>query len=307
MIAKSIGITLLLFVIYSVLLHSNVVKNNMQGQDQWQANTIKAQEYLYAPTVPDNVIVGSSLSCRILSDSLPGDFYNLSFGGQSIFDGLEVLMHRPQFPKRVFIEMNMVKRGGDADFIKSLFNPVMFPLRKDISALRDKNQPSVCLLQSFVPFAGEHIYDPFTSRFYNPLLKKFNFLKGSTASVASSGSGLYAQVVKEEVDDFNRVPDSIDMHLKFSKLAAELRLLKENGTTIIFFEMPMHPELDNTVQMKTIRKLFLQYFPLPGYIYLDKPDYTAYSTGDGLHLNEDAAKKYTGYFVRTASGKIPGL
>ncbi|HLZ16795.1 MAG TPA: hypothetical protein VKQ08_07135 [Cyclobacteriaceae bacterium] len=42
------------------------------SQHQWQDNLIKAQEYIYGERdTTGDIIVGSSLSCRLAMDSLP--------------------------------------------------------------------------------------------------------------------------------------------------------------------------------------------------------------------------------------------
>ena len=103
MIKKSIFVALLLFALWTAFL---MLKPNASvSQHVWQENIITTEEYLYDVDFVPNVILGSSLSERIIIDSL-SDFFSLAFGGQSIYDGLEILTQKDKLPKRVFIEIN---------------------------------------------------------------------------------------------------------------------------------------------------------------------------------------------------------
>ncbi|UEG49466.1 hypothetical protein LK994_12565 [Ferruginibacter lapsinanis] len=304
MILKSIGTTFLLLAAYSLYLHNSVADKKIEGQHQWQDNTIKAQDYLYANEVPDNIIIGSSLSCRIESELLPENFYNLSLGGQSVFDGLEILTHQQIFPKRVFVEMNMVKRAGDPSFGKSLFNPILFFLRKEVVPMREKDQPAVYALHSSITFLGEKIYDPFTRRLVNPMLNKLNFSKKEDNNASVATDNFYDDLIKKQKTEFDMPFNEVAINDRFKELKAKIALLKKQGTEIVFFEMPLHPELENTIQMKEIRKLFLQNFPADSFVYLDKPVYADYTTTDGLHLGGDNAKKFTHFFIDDVTAKV---
>ena len=69
---------------------------------QWQDNVNKAQQYVYEKS-RDTVMVGTSLSSRIIADSIPM-VTSLSFGGCSVEDGLMIILYKGYTPKFILIE-----------------------------------------------------------------------------------------------------------------------------------------------------------------------------------------------------------
>ncbi len=139
MIKKSILTFLILFVIYSVVVTTK--PSIGASQHQWQRNVIKAQKFLFNETdTIKNVIVGSSLSSRLVVDNLPG-FYNLSFDGLCIYDGLKIIRNKKALPQNVFIETNVLLRDESKDFTDALFSPILYFLTKHLIALRADKQP----------------------------------------------------------------------------------------------------------------------------------------------------------------------
>ena len=88
MIKKSI----ICFVIFAILHLCIVLFNPSVGMatHQWQDNVLKAQQFLYAEKA-DTVMVGTSLSARIIRDSIPF-VKSVSFGGCSVEDGLKIII-----------------------------------------------------------------------------------------------------------------------------------------------------------------------------------------------------------------------
>ncbi|MFZ1688597.1 MAG: hypothetical protein WAU70_14305, partial [Flavobacteriales bacterium] len=113
------------------------------GQHLQGSNRIKAEGYLYSEgEAPHDVIVGSSLAFRMVADSLKPGTYNLAVGGLSFQEGLDIITRSGRWPKRVFIETNILFRKYDEGFIKAVTNPVMFAARTQAPVLRERNQPS---------------------------------------------------------------------------------------------------------------------------------------------------------------------
>ena len=145
MINRSLLVGIVLFTIYSLVI--NLKPKLSSTQHQWQDNIAKAQNYVFNESdTLNNIIIGSSLSCRILTDSLPS-FYNLSFNGQGIFDGLKIIKNKHNLPKNIFIETNVILRKENSDFTSSLLFPISFYLRKHLLSLRADKQPISILLR----------------------------------------------------------------------------------------------------------------------------------------------------------------
>src|SRR5690606_41372033 len=124
-----------------LLLHALVVYLYPISSTQYalQGNTIKAQQFIYGGA-QENIIIGSSLSNRLVMDSLQG-MSNLSFSGMGIFDGLSILNHSDVTPRIVFIETNIMSRGENEHFTSYVNSPLLSPVKEAIPSLRDEYQP----------------------------------------------------------------------------------------------------------------------------------------------------------------------
>ena len=69
----------------------------------------------------------------------------MAFSGQSIYDGLNILLKRKRNPKNVFIEMNVVFRPENKDYAASLFSPILFYSANTFRSLRADKQPIAIL------------------------------------------------------------------------------------------------------------------------------------------------------------------
>src|SRR5690349_5473276 len=105
MIRKSIFVAIILLGIHALVARMDVLPAK---QYSFQDNIVKAQGFMYGET-EKNVVVGSSLSEKLAMDSLPG-FYNLSFVGLSIFDGLHLIVSNNKYPRNILIETNLILR-----------------------------------------------------------------------------------------------------------------------------------------------------------------------------------------------------
>ncbi len=293
MIIRSFFFTLVLLSAYAIFL-SQMENVKHIGQHQWQDNIIKAQDYIYAENQNKlNIIIGSSLSSRIVMDSLPNNFYNLSFGGQSLFDGLNIIMNAHKKPNAVFIETNFIEKAADVKFGEGLFMPVVSILKGKINFLQEKNQPLSFVGNFISPIVGRNVLDPFAGKYFNRLI---NIVKPKKVNQEDSLKNFYQILVNKQVDNFSTTLDEKEMLKKILFLKKSILALEKDSVKIIFFEMPMHPALENTSHLKMERKLLQQYFPVSEYRYLPKPNYSNYETTDALHLGSKEALKFTSFF-----------
>jgi len=167
MIKKALIAALVFLLLHAILFRGSRRHPEYAAQNQWQANIIKAQTLLYHEGDPiQNVIVGSSLAFRLVNSNLPG-FYNLSFGGLSINDGLNTLTHAGTLPKNVFVEMNMPLREESAGFASALYSPILYNCRRVFPSLRAENQPAGIfrrileqIKSSKPPSVADNVHDP---------------------------------------------------------------------------------------------------------------------------------------------------
>lgn len=291
---KSLIVAFVAICIYSVWLGKHKA-NFSGGQHQWQDNIIKSQRYIYeANSEKSKVIIGSSMSCRLDGRYLPHDFYNLSLGGQGIFDGLEVIKHKTPAPQQIYIEMNMVYREANREFSERLFSAGLFTLREHISVLQEQYQPVNYLVSTKLNSWGRGFIDPFVFRFINPVINKVADKK------VSDDTGMKTQVINKLIAEYSQPFDSVLLASTFKNLQKQVKDAELKGAGIVFFEMPMQPDIENSVKALSVRRFFEKYFPAEKYAYLVHPAYKNYTTSDGVHLTEESAKQFTFYFTKVS-------
>jgi hypothetical protein len=287
MIKKTFLVTIILLLAYAAFIKWK--PNMLASQHQWQDNIIKAQSFVYEKTDTNrNVIVGSSLSCRIIMDSLVG-YTNLSLAGQSIFDGLNIVDHKEKMPQKIFIETNVVMRGLDEGFNNSLFNPFFFQVRKYVPSLRDGRQP--------IAVAGIR-----ATNIISRIISKVKPTKTVAVNGASNQESdeLFNKLLNDEIAYYSKLPRPEKLKQVFDLLKIEVDKMEKRGVKIVFFEMPVNKSLCNLPLANSIRKNFEQYFPASKYSYMPMPDCSPYKTTDGIHFSKEDAVRYTIHFKEHA-------
>lgn len=283
MIKKTIIASIILFISYAVFIEFLAPQWWSASQNLWQENIVKAQQYVYSSdSTKTSVIIGSSLSERIIMDSLPNTI-NLSFGGQGIYDGLNTLLEKEEMPKIVFIEMNYVLRTANLEFKNTLNNPVLYLPRKAIVALREDKQP--------IAVIGKIIAD---------LKSKFTNSKQSENSEKEIDDKLFDKLLQNQIKEYFVTPDSMVVENSFTQLHDYIWFLQNKGVKIVFFEMPTNKRLEQLSRAITIRDKFYQQFPQSKYSYIAlNPDFN-FKTTDGVHLSKEEAINFTNYFKEKA-------
>jgi hypothetical protein len=274
---KKTLITAFLFLAVYAYLVQRAVPNGFNAvQSQWARNIVHAQDYIYGDLVPNKVIVGTSLSSRIVMDSLDR-VYNFSFDGQSVLDGLQLLLLKNTVPKEIYIEVNLLFRPEGKDFIKAVSNPIFFDARKQIHALRDENQP-VGVLGSYAGYyAGDWIS---------------NLFKKSELSVDNS---LMENLLDLQSKNYMELPESNLVIDNVSSLKRSVKLLEKRGSKIYFFEMPVNSRLMKLPRARMVRDVIITSFDPTGYRFIAAPN-ADFITTDGVHLSQEEASIFTQYF-----------
>ncbi|WP_221392576.1 hypothetical protein [Dyadobacter sp. NIV53] len=256
-------------------------------QHQLQENKIKAQNFIYneSDTI-ENVIVGSSLASRILTDSLD-HFYNLSFSGLSTFEGLRILLKKEHLPKNIYIETNMILRGEDLEFTSSLFSPYTYYSQAYLPALRTGKEPLALVVET----AQEIIKGGSDKK---SITEKKTIRDSS--QIVLAGNPLFKKVLAGHISNYSNKPDSIRLHKSMEKLKQLVESLKARNVNVVFFEMPVDSSLCGLPLFKVLRETVHQTFPKSKYPYIDQPACGEYITTDGLHLPRLDAIRYTNYF-----------
>ena len=268
MIKKSLICFLILFIIHALFV--KLFPNMGMATNQRQDNILKAQQAFYAEDL-NMAIVGTSLANRIIRDSIP-NIQSLAFVGCSVEDGLQILRNRRNAPKYVFVEINLLLRGGRKDLVNGTTEGIIPRIKEWIPSLREQYEP-ICILASTIIGTS-----------------KMNTQAGMAVV---DNDRLNSQVEKTLKDD-KPIEDSIVKN-RMNEIKSLVSELEAKGTKFVFFEMPINYRLTHMKSLDQIREVVRKDYPEDTYDYLPS-DTSKYMTTDGQHLDLEGQKKYTHFF-----------
>jgi hypothetical protein len=268
-------LALLFFVAYGIFIEFGPKPAQTKTQSMWQNNQLQIEEFFRAEKTPEVVIIGSSLAERLDFKRDSSCIYNMALGGDSALTGLSALARSERIPRKVFIEINVPERGINKDLIDKATGV----LPKLSSIFYIENMP-INLLYSFL--------------FFRLQTKKSNIAPEANEAVRQNALSVQRQ-------SYSQTLTSETLAKNLAEFRAIVSALESKGAKIIFFEMPVHPDLENTPRAVQIRTDFKHAFPINQFIGFDElSNGLTIKTGDGLHLIPDEAKNvvliFKGYF-----------
>lgn len=293
MIKKSIIFATFLLICWGLFIN---YKPFSLSQHQWQDNVISAEKFIFDIDSIDNLIIGSSLARRLQMDSLP-DFYNLSLGGQSIFDGLNILRNKNNLPKNVYIETNVIVRGENSNFNDIVSSPILNALKDNSSVFRTDKQP--------LAYVGSRFVSPILNGFFWKVIYrvrdkiKLEFQRNDSISFSKSENSIFNKMLDLQIKGYSQTIDTSMMDKRFEELKNHIEFLENRGVNVFFFEMPVNQQLIELNRAKYLRDRISNEFPNNNLIILPK-NIEIYKTTDGVHLTGDESKIYTIYFKNEA-------
>jgi len=280
MVVRSLIIVAVLLIIFEISLRLWPVNWDTSQNDK-SANLIGAQNFVYNSFTTnldnDTIIVGSSISRKLIMDSLGENFTNLAFNGWSSFDGLDLLKRSNKIPSCILIEANSLREVVTQEEIINIFDP-LYSYKKYIKSTQLQNQP-VGLLIGFLK-------DQMKSKILAS--KK---LKRSNVSLYNHS----IDMIKEEYS--TALGDSICVR-RLDRLKSIVEEFEKENVTIVFFEVPIDTALMNTVFMTSARGYYHKYFPDSLYTRI-YPPVNNYIYSDGIHLMPKSATDYTNFIKKS--------
>ncbi|AQG81176.1 hypothetical protein [Spirosoma montaniterrae] len=283
MIRKAILTTVLLLLLYSTFIHVCQSHIRRTGLTTQQTNTIKAEEFAYETDhQADTIIVGSSMSNRLLFDGMQSSYCNLSMEGMASIDGLGLIAHMRQHPRLLLVEMNSLDRLPDTTLALHLTEPGWALVREYVPLTRLKYQPLGVAKALFRDW-------------YSP--------PAQAMGAESIDTAFASKLIAERLHDMMRIPSEGELREKIAKVAEHIRHFQKAGTQVVFFEMPTDPRVRNAALSCRIRHVIEETFPPAAYRYIRYP-VTVYQTTDGVHLPQTEGIRYSRYLYQQLCQKL---
>lgn len=262
----------LLLALYQGLIWLGAIPPS-SGINQWQENVIHAERYLYSRDPVALVLVGSSLAANLDLTGMGTETVNLGMAGGCSQTGLAVVRERQPYPEAVLVEINQtLDRGLDQEFMTRLTHPVLRPIRQLLSSFRAEYTPVsvfVSLLQGTDP---PEILPP--EQITNSPLRQQEM----------------ARLLSENERDLETQLRDL-LHQEAAVIRAQIDQLEAEGLTVILFEPPGEPVLQNTPRQRAIATQLQAEFPQSAYTWLPQPE-GEWLTSDGLHLTPQEVQRY---------------
>ena len=277
MILKSVLTTALLVLLYTLVIVNYHDSIKHTGQNTFQRNMAKAEEYIYeANSHYDTVLVGSSMSERLIMDSLPGPCYNLAMAGLSSLDGLQLIKQSTHWPHLIYVELNTLDRGQTSDLLQQFNSPRRQFVNQYFPFLRQKYQPvgvAKSILRTlkygqaqFIDFGGS-----------TPLDTTFQ-----------------QKAVQEKLQEMDHGPADSLLRTHIQVAWQYVETFRRKGVEIVFYEIPVDRRLQNHRLANCVRQYLRARFPASQFPTVCVPADT-YQTSDGVHLTRSENIRYTTY------------
>lgn len=263
---NSLIIAAVLFLTYDFFLEYGPKPVQEKMQSQWQDNRYSIEKYFRdsktAPPQHKVVFVGSSLTKRLDFDEESECVYNLSLGGDSALTGLSAVARSVGKPRLVFIEINIPEHANNQELVEkaSGFLPQLS------AAFHIENMPINLAISFLYP------------------AKKDKPAKEVSESVRQNA-------LAQGVQSFKVPLPSDTLKNNMAEINRLVGYLESKGTTVVFFEIPIHADLEFSTRAMQVRNAFSSNFQNYQLIsFTELVGGGTMKTVDGVHLSDDDAK-----------------
>lgn len=284
MILRSIGFCLVFLVAYLFIV--NQLQWPSKTTNQWDDNNRQVEDFLFEKTAGEinTIIVGSSMSYRLSAQKMPvpDSVYNLSLGGQSIYEGMEIVRRSNYLPEYLLIESNLINRSPKADYVDGIFVSGLYQLKETFDGFRYQYRPI-----TFV----QYLYYGIKNRIPLPV----------KASMSANEMGIQHSVDNEDKEIREAIANQMEMEStetdQVALLSAYVDYFMKAGVEVIFFEMPTALQSLQSTSNKQIRSTLNRSFPQNRFIEYQK----LYPTMDGIHITVSDANDYLNLLLKKIS------
>lgn len=258
--------------------------------NQWEDNNRQVENYLFMDNSGEisTVIVGSSMSYRLSAQntSIPDTVYNLSLGGQSIYEGLEIVKRRNQHPKYLLIESNLISRPPKEDYVDGIFISGLYQLKDNFEAFRYKYRPITFI---------QYLYLGIKNRLPLPVNVSLSDSEKEIQHSVDKGDKKIRELIANQMEDYPN--ESGETH-QIKLLSYYVNYFEQAGVEVIFFEMPTDLKALQSTSNLQIRAVLNRNFPQNRFIEYQK----LYPTTDGIHVTVSDANDYLHVLLAKIAG-----
>ena len=265
MIKKAFYSFICISICYTILVSN--FPNKGVGTHQWQENQIRAHRFLYDKT-SDTVIVGTSLSARIILDSI-SYVSSCAFSACVVEDGLRLILSKETLPRYVLIETNYLLRPSNGELVRvNTKGPTPF-LRRYIPMMREQNSPSSLM---------GHLC-----------------MQGALSPVGQVDLKRLEKNIEDRIsEDYTHLLSEMQVEERIQTIMPLVHQLESLGVKIVLYEMPLNKRLSHLPSNEQTRQIVHHLFPSEKYTYIPC-DTSNYLTNDGEHLDEEGRRRYSHY------------
>lgn len=235
-----------------------------------RSNYSHAQHYIHEMPADTKVLVGSSMSDRLSVGLLGKDHAKLTFPGGGPLTGLEIIHATGRKPQVLWIEINVILRAAEEDLLADVLSPWRREIRERSDIFVEKGRPSA-----------------YGVGFLKAVVKKVT--KGETPPTAELDSSVMDGMMAANIEHHSKVPDPAKLAAAVSRMGTIADELAAAGCKVVFYEMPISPELSGLAEPAAVRKAVKERFPDGKYRWLDLSRELPYQTTDGVHLTAEDA------------------
>ena len=270
MLIKTSILALCGFLLYSIALNFLPFQIT-EFQNQWIKNYAVAEKYIYKKQKPRAVIVGSSMSERLLVNNEDEEIDNIAMSGGSALTGLQVIKESKHVPDAIFIEANLIEQSSNKEMLSRLFTPVVWKAKDYLMPLQYTYQPVNIFLTVMKRYFGRSHATKMQMKqnskiFENSLVRH----QKNNRTI----EGLY---------DSEQIRDVTELVNYFDGL----------GVEVIFYQVPVHSSILKSEKYQVRKKILISHFSDAQFLWIDEKDADKYITTDGIHLLYKSADEYS--------------
>lgn len=239
-------------------------------QGYWKKNRNTISAYLQSPRLPV-AFAGSSLTAALKFAGMEQCVYNFGLIGESALTGLDVIKAGEELPRTVFVEINFPERESNQSLINSAegFLAKKFP--------------------EFIYTTPVNFFWQQLSGFYHSLRDQSQ-QKVDMVGHPEPQDRLLRELEIQRETFKNYLPSGF-LVTKLAEFRIKIDELEQRGVKVIFLELPVHPELENSNRVVQVRAAFKRAFPDNDFVEFDVLSRGVHiKTADGLHLNDNDGK-----------------